>query len=169
MEGPRLGLVSLEKTPDLQFFVTLLDFATKLVKIRINKAVVGSGHGDALKYAGEGVALCRTPGTLGVLWRWFSCSTVIFRQILGGCTLDAACLKRVILFSNITSLKGDVTSYMTSQHRMCIGQVTFYYKRVCRCLGGGGSCLLFIHSSGLILSPETHAWLVPNACRSQCI
>ena len=34
----------------------------------INKAVVGSGCEDVLKYAGEGVALCGTPGTLGVLY-----------------------------------------------------------------------------------------------------
>ena len=41
-------------------------FVTKLiVEIMINKAVVGSGHGDAPKYMGEGVALCGTPGTLG--------------------------------------------------------------------------------------------------------
>ena len=27
--------------------------------------VVGSGHGDAPKYAGEGVASCSSPGALG--------------------------------------------------------------------------------------------------------
>ena len=31
----------------------------------VNKAVVGSGHGDVPKYAGEGVASHGSPGTLG--------------------------------------------------------------------------------------------------------
>ena len=97
----------------------------------INKVVVGSGRGDTPKFMGEGVALCRTPGALGVLWPQFSCSTAVFRQFFGGCTSDAPCLKHVILFSNVMSLKGAVTSYVMSQHRMCIGHMTFYYKRVC--------------------------------------
>ena len=75
-----MGLTLPEKTPDLQFFITLLDFVTKLVEIMINKAVVGSGHGDAPKYMGEGVALRGTPSALGVPWPWFSCSMVVFRQ-----------------------------------------------------------------------------------------
>ena len=91
-----------------------------------------------------------------------------FRQFWGGHALDTACSKCIILFANITSLKGAVTSYVTSQHHTCIGHMTFYYKRSTDALWGG-SCLLFIHSSGLTLSPETHVWLVPNACRLQCI
>ena len=44
----------------------------------INKVVVGSGHGDAPKYMGEGVALHRTPGALDVPLPWCSClSTAI--------------------------------------------------------------------------------------------
>ena len=63
----------------------LLDLLQKLiVEIMINKAVVGSSCGDVPKYAGEGVALCRTPGTLGVPWPWFSCFMAIFRQFLVG-------------------------------------------------------------------------------------
>ena len=91
-----------------------------------------------------------------------------FRQFWGGCTSDASRPKHVILFVNITSLKGTVTSHVTSQHHMCIGHMTFYYKRSTDALMGG-SCLLFICLSGSTLSPETHMWLVPNRCRSQCI
>ena len=36
-----------------------------LCKMWVNKAFVGSSHGDAPKYVGEGVALCGTPGMLG--------------------------------------------------------------------------------------------------------
>ena len=50
----------------------------------INKVVVGSSHGDAPKYAREGVALCRTPGTPGVLCPQFSSSTAVFRQFSVG-------------------------------------------------------------------------------------
>ena len=141
----------------------LLDFVTKklVVKIRKNKVVVGSGHGDMPKYAGEGVVLCRTLGTLGVLWLQFSCSVAIFRQFLVGVLRP----KHIILFSDVMSLKGAVTSYVTSQHCMCIGHMTFCYKRPTN-TSVGGSGLLFVHSSGSTLSPETCMWLVPNACRS---
>ena len=59
-------------------------------------------------------------------------------------------------------------SYMTSQCCMCIGHVTFYYKRSANA-SVGGSCLLFIYLSGSTLSPETRGWLVPNACRLRCV
>ena len=88
-----------------------------------------------------------------------------FKAIFGGHTSDTPHLKHIILFSNVTSLKGAVTSYMMSQHCMCIGHMIFYYKRPTNA-SVGGSGLLFIHSSGSTLSPETHVWLVPNACRS---
>ena len=88
-----------------------------------------------------------------------------FGQFWGGCTLDTARPKCVILFADVTLLKGAVTSYVMSQHHTSVGHVTFYYKRSTDALVGG-SCLLFIHSSGLTLSPETHVWLVPNTCKS---
>ena len=53
-------------------------FVIKLIIIMINKEVVGSGHGDVPKYVGEGMALHRTPGTLGVPLLRCSClSTAI--------------------------------------------------------------------------------------------
>ena len=88
-----------------------------------------------------------------------------FWAILGGCTLDVACLKHIILFVDITSLNDAVMSYATSQHRTCIGHVTIYYKRATN-TSVGGSCQLFVHSSGSTLSPETCMWLVSNTCRS---
>ena len=59
-------------------------------------------------------------------------------------------LKRVILFANVMSLNDAVMS----QHHTCIGHVTIYYKRATNALVGG-SCLLFVCSSGLTLSPDT--------------
>ena len=87
---------------------------------------------------------------------------------LGRHASDVPCPKCVILFSDVMSLKGAVTSYMMSQHCMCIGHMTFYYKRPTNALVGGAG-LLFIHSSGSTLSPETCMWLVPNTCKSRCI
>ena len=90
-----------------------------------------------------------------------------FRQFLGGHALGAEHLKCIILFANVTSLKGAVTSHVMSQCCTCIGHMTFYYKRSAD-TSVGGSCL-FVRSSGLTLSPETHMWLVPNVCRSRCV
>ena len=44
-----------------------------VVVVKINKVVVGSSHGDVPKYAGEGMALHRTSGALGVLLPQYSC------------------------------------------------------------------------------------------------
>ena len=63
-----------------------------IVEIRKNKAIVGSSRRHMPKYVGEGVALCRTPSALGVLWPWFSCSTAVFRQVLVG-TLWTRCIQ----------------------------------------------------------------------------
>ena len=52
-----------------------------------------------------------------------------FRQFCGGWTLDVAHPKRIILFANITSLNSAVMSYVMSECRMCIGHMTFHYKR----------------------------------------
>ena len=89
-----------------------------------------------------------------------------FRQFWDGRALDTARPKHVILFADVTSLKGTVTSYVMSQCRTCIGHVNFYYKRSTDA-SVGASCLLFIHLSGLTLSPETCVWLLPNTCRLQ--
>ena len=97
-----------------------------------------------------------------VLLSIYSC----FGQFLGGYTSDMVRLKRVILFANVTSLNGTVTSYVTSQCHTCGGHKTFYYKRPAD-TSVGGSFLLFICSSGLTLSPETCVRLVSNACRSR--
>ena len=87
-----------------------------------------------------------------------------FRQFWGGHTSDAMCPKHIILFADIMSLKGTVMSYVMSQCHTCIGHVTFYYKRSTNA-SVRASCLLFIHSSGSTLSPETCMRLVPNVCR----
>ena len=84
------------------------------------------------------MTLCGTPSTLGVPLPRCSClSTAIFRQFWGGCTLDMARLKCIILFANVTLLKGAVTSYVMSQHCTCIGHMNFYYKRSANASGGG--------------------------------
>ena len=139
-----------------------------VVVVKTNKAVVGSGHGYTLKYMGGGC---------GIAWNTqrSGCAIAVillsvyghFRQFWGGCSLDVVCLKRIILFANIMSLKGTVMS-QTSQHHTCIGHMTFHYKRATD-TSVGASCLLFVHSSGLTLSPETRVWLVSNTCGSQCV
>ena len=65
MVGPCIGIFCLINFCNRSLFLLL-------VKIMINKAVVGSGHRDAPKYAGEGVTLHGTPSILGVLWPGFS-------------------------------------------------------------------------------------------------
>ena len=101
------------------------------------------------------------------LWVYHGHSSLVLWSFLGnfqwvhfGHTASKACH-----LLDITSLKGAVTSYVMSQRHMCIGHVTFYYKRSADA-SMGGSFLLFVLSSGSTLSPETHMWPVPNACRS---
>ena len=121
------------------------------------------------------------PNTWGRVWHcmehlvllmYHCCVTLVFLRpfwaILGGCASDTVCLKRIILFADVTLLKSAVTSDVMSQCCMCIGHMTFYYKSSADSLVGA-SCLLFVHLSGLTLSPETCVWLVHNMCRSQCI
>ena len=52
-----------------------------------------------------------------------------FRQFWGGHTSDIVHLKRVILFADVTSLRGTMMSYVMSQCHTCIGHMIFYYKR----------------------------------------
>ena len=42
---------------------------------------------------------------------------------------DVAHPKCIILFADVTSLNDAVTSYVMSQHPVCIDHMTFYYKR----------------------------------------
>ena len=69
MGRPRIAMedVYYKRTYFAQFVIKLI------VEIMINKAVVGSGHGDMPKYVGEGVALHGTPSTLGVPLPQCSC------------------------------------------------------------------------------------------------
>ena len=55
-------------------------------------------------------------------------------------SVDMVHLKHVILFVDITSLNDAVTSYVMSQHCMCVGHMTIYYKRATN-TWVGGSCL----------------------------
>ena len=91
-----------------------------------------------------------------------------FRKSLGRHASDMAHSKHVILFVNITSFNDAVMSYVMSQCHTCIGHMTIYYKRAANTLVGG-SCLQFVSSLGLTLSPKTLVWLVSNTCRSRHI
>ena len=110
----------------IYFVIKLLPL---LYKMWVNKAVVCSGHGDASKYMGEGVASCGTPSTLGgpyhinyiKLWLFWG----IFQETRFGHATYEACH----LVCHITSFNDAVTSYMMSQHHMCIGHMIIYYKR----------------------------------------
>ena len=121
-----------------------LPWRTYFVVVKINKAVVGSSNGDMPKYAGQVMAFHRTPGILGVPLLQCSCLSMAILDNFGLGVLWAQC---IILLANVTLLKGTVMSYVTSQYCMCIGHMTFYYKRAANTLVGG-SCLLFVHSSG---------------------
>ena len=105
------------------------------------------------------------PGTLGVPYHINHINYGRFRLFLRRCTSDAPCLKCIILFVNVTSFDNTVTSYTTSQHCMCIGHMTIYYKRAASTSVGGVS----VSSSGSTLSPKTLVWLVSNTCRLRCI
>ena len=131
--SPRAGLMLLQRTYFAQFVIKLI------VVVKINKAVVGSSCGDMPKYTGEGVALHGTPGTPGVPLLWCSCLST---AVLGNFRVGAVRLKHIILFADVTSLKGAVMSYVMSQHCTCIGHVTFYYKRAANTSVPMGNCHL---------------------------
>ena len=58
----------------------------------------------------------------------------------------------------------DVIHDITALH-MCWSHDSLLYKSHQHLSWRGGPGLLFVHSSGLTLSPETCVWLVPNMCR----
>ena len=118
-------------------------FVIKLiVVVKINKAVVGSSRGDTPKYKGEGVVLRGTPSTLGVLLPQCSCLSTAVLGNFGVGMLQAWC---IILFADVTSLKGTVTLYVMSQCHTCIGQVTFYYKRAADTSVGSSVCQVRVY------------------------
>ena len=90
MGGPHVAVEDVCKYI-AQFVVELMT----VVVLKINKAVVGSSHGDVPKYAVEGVALCGTPGALGVPLPQCSClSTAILGNFWVG-MLQTWCVQSV--------------------------------------------------------------------------
>ena len=79
------------------------------------------------------------PGALGVPYRINHINYSHFRLFLRRRGSDTLCLKRIILFVDVTSFNDTVTSYVMSQHCMYIGHITIYYKRATNTLGGGVS------------------------------
>ena len=71
--------------------------------------------------------------------------TAILGVFLKTHTLDTLLLNHVILFVDVMSFNDAVTSYMTSQHHMCIGHMTIYYKRAANTLVGGVSVSSSVH------------------------
>ena len=80
------GLAFPRRTYFAQFVIKLV------VEIMINKAVVGSGHEDAPKYGGEGVALHGTPSALGVPLPWCSCLSTAILGNFGVGALRTQCV-----------------------------------------------------------------------------
>ena len=84
----------------------------------VNKAVVGSGHGDAPKYAGEGVASHSTPGTLGgpyhvnyiKLWPFWG----IFQETLFGCAVSE--VRHLVCQCNVIQRCYDVIHDIMAPH-----------------------------------------------------
>ena len=107
------------------------------------------------------VASRGTPGTLGGPYRINHVNYSHFGVFLRRRASDMPCLKRVILFVDITSFNDAVTLYMMSQCRTCVGHVTVYYKRAMSTSVGGVS----VSSLGSTQSPETLVTLVSNMCR----
>ena len=98
------------------------------------------------------------PNMWGRVWHcaenlapWVYCChiTLVFlwplKAILGGHASDVARLKYIILFAYVMSLNDTVMSYVMSQPCMCIGHVTFYYKRATKASVGVLACCLSIH------------------------
>ena len=81
-----------------------------------------------------------------------------FRQFCGGHTSDTPRPKCIILFADVTSLKGTVMSYMTSQSCMCVGHMTFYYKRSANTSVGVLACCSSIHQVRLYHQRPTDGW-----------
>ena len=100
-----------------------------LYKMWVNKAVVGSSHGDVPKYTGEGVASCATPGALGGPYCINYINYGHFGVLSRRHASDVLCLKRIISFINVTSFNDAMMSYMTSQCCTCVRHMTIYYKR----------------------------------------
>ena len=82
--------------------------------------VVGSGHGDVPKYAGEGVALHGTPGTQGGPYCVNHTNYGHFGVLSRRHTSDVLHLKHIISFVNVMSFNDALTSYVMSQHHTCL-------------------------------------------------
>ena len=91
------------------------------------------------------VASHRAPSTLGVPYHINHVNYGHFRLLLRRCTLDALCLKHIILFVDVTSFNDAVMSYMMSQCHTCIGHMTIYYKRATNTLVGRVSVSSSVH------------------------
>ena len=86
-----------------------------------------------------------------------------FRPFLGRHVSDMPCRKCIILFVDVTSFNDIVTSYVISQHRMCIGHMAINIKRAANTSEGGVSSVSLLD---LTLSPETLVWLVSRVGRN---
>ena len=109
------------------------------------------------------MALHGTSGTVGVplpqithVFSW------LFWVILGGHTSDMAHPKYIILFANVTLLNDAVTSYVTSRHHMCIGHMTFYYKRLPMPQWRVLACCLSIHQVQLYHQRPACGWCLTH-------
>ena len=85
------------------------------------------------------VASRGTPSALGGPYHVNHVNYSHFGVFLRRHTLDAPCLKHVILFVDVTPFTNAVTSYMMSQYHTYIGYMTVYYKRAMNTSVGGVS------------------------------
>ena len=88
----------------------------------------------------------RCHGALVYLWPLWA----IFGWVHFGCS--------IILFANVTSLNGAMTSYVMSQHHTCIGHATFCYKMAADTSWGVLSCCLTIHQVRLYHQRPACGW-----------
>ena len=108
------------------------------------------------------MALRGTPGALGVPLLRCSCLSTAILGNFGVGALWTQC----ILFANVTLLNGTVTSHVMSWCHMCIGHMTFYYKRSTDTSVGVLACCSSIHQVWLYHQRPVCGWCLIRVGRN---
>ena len=95
------------------------------------------------------------------LWVYSGCGALVLQPFLGNfgwVRFGCAMFKARHLISDVTSLKGTVMSYVTSQCHTCVCHMTFYYKRSADALVGVLACCSSVHQVQLYHQRPTCGW-----------
>ena len=118
--------------------------------------VVDSSCRDAPKYAGEGVALCGTPGALGAPLLHYSC---LFMAILGN-------FRELCFRHRVSEARHLICQHYIIKCCTCIGHVTIYYKRATNALVGVFACCSSIHQVRLYHQRPACGWCLIHVGRN---